>query len=180
MTNRLISTALLLAVAVSSSLSSGKAQKQSARPMLSVSVRSVKTSYSIKENICLEIQLENVGTKPLVLYRNWGWGVGRTDVIVLDSHGKEVNTTVLADEIPPLPEDKDFMELKPNEFFGIRLIESATHFVNTPGTYDFLVEYTNIVSEEWAHENVKLPPLSLWSRERGTIVSDKVKIDITK
>jgi hypothetical protein len=29
----------------------------------------------------------------------------------------QVPIEVLADEIPPLPEDKDFMELKPNEFF---------------------------------------------------------------
>lgn len=148
--------------------------------MLSVAVRTAKTSYSIKENINLEIQLENVGTESLLLYRNLGWGFGRTDVRVLDSDGKEVNTTFLADEIPPPPRDTDFIELRPNEFFGIRLTESATHSVNTPGSYDFFVEYTSFVSEEWVRKNVKLPPHPVWSRERGTIVSNKLRIVVTE
>jgi hypothetical protein len=46
--------------------------------MMSVAVRTAKTSYSIKENINREIQLENVGTESMLLYRNLGWGVGRT------------------------------------------------------------------------------------------------------
>jgi hypothetical protein len=45
---------------------------------MSVAVRTAKTSYSIKENINREIQLENVGTESMLLYRNLGWGVGRT------------------------------------------------------------------------------------------------------
>jgi hypothetical protein len=169
-----------MVVAASLSLSSARAQKQSSKPMLSVAVRSAKTSYSIKENINLEIQLENVGTESLLLHRNLGWGVGRTDVRVLDNDGKEVNTTFLADEIPPPPRDKDFIELRPNDFFGVRLTESAKHFVNTPGTYDFFVEYTSIVAEEWVRKNVKLPPHPVWSRERGTIVSNKLRIDVTE
>ena len=147
--------------------------------MLSVSLRSVKSSYSIKENISLEIQLENVGTESLLVCRKWGWGVGRMDVRVFDSKGKEVFTTNLADEIPPPLREKDFIELREGDFFGIRLSEDATHFVNTPGTYDFFVDYTSIVTEEWVRK-LKLPPLPLWSRERGRIVSNKVKIEVTQ
>jgi hypothetical protein len=168
----------MLVAAASLSLSSTKAQKQSSKVMLSIAVRTAKTSYSIQENINLEIQLENVGTESVLLYRNLGWGVGRTDVRVHDKDGKDVNTTFLADEIPPPPGDKDFIELRPNEFFGIRLTESATHFVNVPGTYDFSVEYTSFVSDEWVRKYVKLPPHPVWSRERGTIVSNKLRIDI--
>jgi hypothetical protein len=176
----LVSIACMLVAAASLSLSSARAKKQPSKLMLSVVVRTVKTSYSIKENINLEIQLENVGTEPLLLYRNLGWGVGRTDVRVLDSDGKDVNTTFLADEIPPPPRDKDFIELRPSEFFGIRLSESAAHFVNVPGTYNFFVDYTSFVSEEWVHKYVKLPPRPVWSRERGTITSNKLKIGITE
>jgi hypothetical protein len=180
MRNGLLPTAFLLAIAVSPSLSSANAQQQSAKPVLSVSVRSPKTSYSIKESIILEIQLENVGTESLLVRRNWAWGVGRTDVRVLDSNGKDVFTTYLADELPQMPRANDFIELRPREFFGTRLSEEVTHFLNTPGTYDFFVEYTSSVSEEWVRKNVKLPPLPLWSRERGTIVSNKIRIEVTK
>ena len=148
--------------------------------MLTIAVRTAKTSYSFKENINLEIQLENVGAESLLLYRNLGWGFGRTDVRVLDKYGKDVNTTFLADEIPPPPGDKDFVELRSNEFFGVRLTESATHFVNVPGTYDFFVEYTSFVSDEWVRKYLKPPPHLVWSREQGTIVSNKLRIDITE
>lgn len=175
-----ISTGCMLVAAVILSLSSAIAEKQSSKPSLSVAVRTAKMSYGIKENINLEIQLENVGTESLLLCRNLGWGVGRTDVRVLDSAGKEVNTTFLADEVPPPPRDQDFIELRPNEFFGIRLTEIATHFVNSPGTYNFFVVYSSSVSEEWARRYVKLPPQPLWSRERGAIVSNKLRIEITE
>lgn len=180
MGNAAISTVFLLAVAVSSSPSSTKAQEQAIKPTLSVSIRSVKPSYSIKQNIGLEIQLENVGTESLLLCRKWGWGVGRTNVRVIDANGKEVHTSFLADALPPPPRDTDFIELGVGEFFGTRLNDNAKYFVNTPGTYDFFVEYTSFVSEEWVRQYLKLPPLPLWSRERGTIVSNKVRIDITR
>lgn len=70
--------------------------------------------------------------------------------------------------------------MKPNEFFGIALNESATHFVNTPGMYDVFVEYTSMVTEEWAHKYVRLPRLPLWSRESGTTVSNKIRIEVTE
>ena len=180
MRNSVISTAFLFVVAVSSSPSSARAQEQIIKPTLSVSLRSVRPSYSIKQNIRLEIQLENVGTESLLLCRKWGWGVGRTNVRVIASNGKEVFTNFLADELPPPPRDADFIDLGEGEFFGTRLNENAKHLVNTPGTYDFFVEYTSFVSEEWVRQYLNLPPLQLWSRERGTIFSNKIRIEITQ
>jgi hypothetical protein len=179
MRNAVISAAFLSAVAVSSLSPSVSAQERITKPTLSVSLRSVKPSYSIKQNISLEILLENVGTESLLLCRKWGWGVGRTNVRVIASNGKEVFTNFLADELPPPPRDANFIELGEGEFFGTRLNENAKHLVNTPGTYDFFVEYTSFVSEEWVHQYLNLPPLPLWSRERGTIVSNKIRIEIT-
>lgn len=147
---------------------------------LSLSVRSERKKYSVKGNIQLEIQLENVGDEPVLVCRDWGWGVGRTDVQVFDSSGKQVVTPFLADELPPPPNEKDFIELKPHEFFGIRLNEEAVDFVNEPGTYDFLVKYTSTVRKTWAAKYLQLPHVPLWSRERGTIVSNRITITITK
>jgi hypothetical protein len=171
---------VLFVVTVNASVSLAQERKELAKPTLSVSVRSAESSYSIKENILLEIQLENVGDESVLVCRYWGWGVGRMDVRVFDTKGKEVFTDFFADVVPAMPRDKDFIELRPNEFFGIRLSESATHLVNTPGAYDIFVEYTSTVSEEWVRKYVRLPHLPLWSRERGTIVSNKVRIEVTK
>ena len=147
---------------------------------LSLSVRSGPKAYSINENIQLEIQLENVGSDSVLVCRCRGWGVGRMDVQVFDSNGRQVTTSFFADELPPTPREKDFIELKPHEFFGVRLDENSTHFVNGPGRYDFLVEYTSWVGEGWAKKYLHLPHLELWSRERGALVSNKVRIEVTE
>src|ERR1700737_2566881 len=126
MMKALIST-ILFAVATVGSLSWAQEQKELIKPALSVSIRSARSTYSIKENLRLEIQLENVGGESVLVCRNWAWGFGRTDVRVLDSNGKDIFTTFLAEELPPPPGVEDFLELRSGEFFGIRLNESAAH-----------------------------------------------------
>jgi hypothetical protein len=106
-------------------------RRELTKPELSASVRSAEPSYS---------------------FRSWGWGVARANIRVFGADGKEVVTTFFADQIPPTPAAADFIQLQPNEFFGIRLDESSTHFVNAPGTYTVLVEYKSTVSEEWAQK----------------------------
>jgi hypothetical protein len=178
MKNAIILTLLSSVATVGSPRLSGA--QQPAAPALSVSVRSTESSYYIKGNIRLEIQIENVGSESLLVWRHPGWGVGRINVRVFDSSGKEVFTTFLADEIPPPPRENDFIVLEGGEFFGTHLSEVATHFVNTPGAYDIFVEYTSPLPEEYLRKSIQLPHLPLWSRERGTIVSNRVRIDITR
>ena len=171
---------VLFAVCLGSWLSSAQDRNRGAKPTLSISIRSSAASYSIKGKLRLEIQLENSGDEPLLVWRSWGWGVGRTNVRVLDGDGKEVFTSFLADEIPPPPHSADFLELKPKEFFGVQLSEDATHFVNTPGKYEIMVEYTAPLTEEYIRKSVRLPDFPLWGRERGTIVSNKIGVEVLK
>lgn len=155
-------------------------EKPSAKSILSVSIRSSKSSYNIKEKIVLQIQLENGGNESIIVPRVWGWGFGRTDVGVFDSNGKQVVTSFLADEIPPPPHEKDFIELKANEFFGILLSEDATDFVNVPGTYDFVVAYTSPFSERDIRKVTPALQAPRWGWEKGTTVSNKLRLDISK
>jgi hypothetical protein len=178
MKNAIILTLLSSVVAVGSPRLSGG--QQPVAPALSVSVRSAESSYNIKGKIRLEIQIENVGGGSVLVWRHPGWGVGRMNVRVFDSSGKEVFTAFLADETPPPPREDDFIALERGEFFGTHLSEVATHFVNTPGTYDIFVEYTSPLPEEYLRKSIQLPRLPIWSRERGVIVSNRVRIEITK
>jgi len=177
---KVLISVFLFVVSVGSSLSWGQDQKQTTKPALAVSIRSAESSYSIKENIRLTIQLENVSNDSLLLWRSWGWGVGRTNVRVFGSNDKEVFTTFLADQIPPPPHNSDFIELKPHEFFGIHLDESAMHFVNAPGTYDIFVEYTSSLPEKFIRDSLQLPNSPLWAREQGTILSNRIRIEVSK
>lgn len=155
-------------------------KKEVVQPRLSVAIRSAKSSYSIRENIDFEIRLENVGQEPLLVCRWLGWAPGRTELRVLDSHGKDVYANFLADEVPPPLRDEDFIELKPDKFFRVRLSESATDFVNTPGSYAVFVEYRSPASEEWVRQYLHLQHLPLWSREQGTVISNRIRLKITK
>lgn len=173
---RIIDLAVLFVIGVNAMVFSAQERKERT---LSVSVRSIEKAYSIKGNIHLEIQLENVGSESVLVPRNWDWGVGRTDVQVYDVNGKQVFTNFIAEEFR-MPREEDFIELKPSEFFGIHLTDRATHFVNSAGGYHFLVEYNSDVSEKWAQKYLRLPRLPLWSSERGAIVSNKVRVEVTE
>ena len=171
-------TRVVFALLILSSCSLAAAQATDPKPELAVTLRSIKPSYRITEEIQLEVQLLNAGHRSFLIRRPLGWGYGRTDIGVFDSKGKQVVTTVLADELPPPPVAEDFLNLGPHEFFGVLVQEPITNFVNAPGRYEFVVNYTSHVSEEWVRDHLKLPT-PFWSRERGTVQSKRVTIIVT-
>jgi hypothetical protein len=109
-----------------------------------------------------------------------GWGVMRTDIRVFDAKGHEVRTDFLADELPPPPQPYDFVLLEPGEFLGTHVQGAAKEFVNAPGEYEFVVEYTSYLSEQYTKEVMKMPNGPFWSRERGTVTSNRVKVRVTE
>lgn len=151
----------------------------SAHVELAIRVRSDGVSFSLRDNIHLEIARENIGNKSLLICRQWGWGTGRTQVRVFDSRGKEVVTDFLPDELPPPPQPFDYVLLEPREFIGLHLEEPTTHFVNQPGEYELIVEYTSYLSEKYARDVMKMPDKPFWSRERGLVISNRIKLHIT-
>jgi hypothetical protein len=58
---------------------------------LDIRLRSDKDSYSLGGEIRLEIIRENAGAHRLIVCRQWGWGIARTEVHVFDTTGKEVH-----------------------------------------------------------------------------------------
>jgi hypothetical protein len=168
---------LLLAVALFSATAISLVGKTD--PKLGIRLRSQRDSYSLRSNIEIEVVRENKGDERLLIPRQWGWGVMRTEIRVFDASGHEVKTDFLADELPPPPQPYDFVLLDPGEFVGTQLKERATHFVNKPGYYVFVVQYTSYLSEGYAREVMKMPDDPFWSRESGTIISNRIKLRIT-
>lgn len=109
-----------------------------------------------------------------------GLGRGRTNIWVFDEKGKEVVTTFLADELPPPPQPWDFVVLGSGQFVGTRVREPVKHFVNKPGVYELVVEYTSYLSEQYAREVMKMPDAPFWSRERGSSLSNRIKLTVTE
>ena len=154
-------------------------QKPQTTMKLEVSMRSMKSTYSINENLQIEIQITNTGTDPLFINRDLGWGIERTYVRVFDEKGKEVHTNFLPDELPPPPREKAFVEIREDDFFGVRINDSLRHFVNVPGTYELFVEYTSTITDRWARRYLRLPVEHIWTRERGMVVSNRIRITVT-
>jgi hypothetical protein len=154
--------------------------KETPQKMLKVTLRSDASSCSIKGNLRLEILRENVSSQSLIVPRWWGWGGGRTNVWVFDANGKEVTTSFIADELPPPPQPWDFVVPDGGQFVGTRVDEPVTHFVIKPGVYELVVEYTSYLSEQYAREAMKMPHAPFWSRERGPVLSNRIKVTITE
>lgn len=151
------------------------------REKLGVTLASQQGSYSLRSDIQLTIIRENRGEQELLVPRQWGSGVMRTDIRVFDAKGNEVRTDFLADELPPPPQPYDFVLLGPGDFVGIHIRGQAKEFVNKPGECEFVVEYTSYLSEDYARVVMKMPAqLPFWSRERGTTTSNRIKISITE
>ncbi len=146
---------------------------------LGIVLRTEQDSYSMHSDIRLVIVRENRGEETLIVPRQWGWGVMRTDIHVFDAKGHEVRTDFLADELPPPPKSYDFIVLGPGEFVGTHMGAAAKEFVNAPGEYEFVVEYTSYLSEDYAREAMKMPDMPFWSRERGTVTSNRIKLRVT-
>ena len=78
-------------------------------PKLGIILRTEQDSYSMRSDIRLVIVRENQGQQNLIVPRELGWGVMRTDIHVFDAKGHEVRTDFLADELPPPPQPYDFI-----------------------------------------------------------------------
>jgi len=170
--------ALLVAVALATVLPAGA--QDTPDKMLKVTLRIESTSCTVLGNIKLELLRENGGSHDLIVPRWWGWGSGRTNIRVFDAGGKEVATTFLADELPPPPQPWDFVVLDSGQFLGTRVDEPVKHFVNKPGNYEFVVEYASYLSEQYAREVMKMPDAPFWSRERGPLLSNRIKVTVTE
>lgn len=149
-------------------------------PKLGIILRTEQGTYSMHSDIRLVIVRENQGQKNLIVPREWGSGVMRTDIHVFDAKGHEVRTDFLADQLPPPPQPYDFILLESGQFVGTHMGGAAKEFVNGPGDYEFVVEYTSYLSEHYAREVMRMPNLPFWSRERGTVISNRIKLRVTE
>jgi len=46
--------------------------------------------------------------------------------------------------------------------------------------YELVVEYTSYLSEQYVREAMKMPDATFWSRERGPVLSNRIKLTITE
>ncbi len=168
---------LVLAVAF---LSSVFLYSQNApKTQLSVRLTSDRASYSLRDDIQLEVVRENTGDGRVFISRRWEWGT-ISKIRVFDSKGNEITDVLWPIDDPPSLTSTDFILLRPGDFLGTKLKKTVKEFVKNPGDYEFFVEYRSYLSEDLARKYILQRDVPFWSRERNTVTSNRIKLRITE
>jgi hypothetical protein len=149
------------------------------KTQLSVRLTTDRASYSLHDDVQLEIVRENAGNGKVFIYRRWEWGT-ISKIRVFDSNGKESREVLWPIDDPPPLTSADFMLLKPGDFLRTKLKMSVKQFVSSPGDYEFFVEYRSYLSDDVARRYIRQRDVPFWSRERKTVTSNKIKLRITE
>lgn len=182
-------TCLLCAVALATLLAgtgSGQSKTASARvegmphenTSLVVTLSTDKSSYKLGDKVAVEVLLTNTSKGPLYLYAALDWGESASlSLWVKDAvSGKDVPEEFIADALPPPPVSKDvFVKLLPDHVYGVVLTSNLADLnIRKTGSYELVAEYHSPIPSSMGFG------LPIWSRESGTISSNRVTITVTK
>jgi hypothetical protein len=150
----------------------------SIKPRLQVSIKSGKSSYSLRGDLQLELTRKNVGDSDLAIHRRWEWGSSK--IRVFDSRNEELQDVFLRIDDPPVLDPSHFVVLKPGESDRTQIEGGVTEFVKNPGQYEFLVEYKSYLPEERARKYLNRKNVQFWSDKQGPVTSERIKVQITE
>jgi hypothetical protein len=143
---------------------------------LEVILRTDQDSYKLGDEISVQVLLINRSQSPLYIYAQLDWGESASLSLWLKDavSGKYVPEEFIADALPPPPGSKDeFVKLLPNHVYGVVLTLKLVELnVKKRGKYELLAEYHSPIPSSM---NFGLP---IWSREKGTVPSNRVTIAV--
>jgi hypothetical protein len=141
-----------------------------------VRLNSDRHSYSLRDNIRLEVVRKNTGRASVFVYRRWEWGISK--IRVFDISGKEVEDVMYAVDDPPPLSASDFILLHPGERIRTRVDRQISDLVKRPGDHELIVEYTPYLTDSLAHQYTKRSDIPFWSKLRGTVTSNRIKLHV--
>lgn len=143
---------------------------------LVVSLKTDRNSYKLGDKITVRVLLTNRSKNTLYLYAALDWGESASlSLWVKDAvSGKDVPEEFIADALPPPPVSKDaFIKLLPDHVYGVVLTSSLADInIREKGVYELIAEYHSPIPSSMAFG------LPIWSREKGPVSSDTVKITV--
>ena len=145
-------------------------------PHLTVRLTSDKALYCLADTIQLRIARENTGESEVFIHKLWNWGISK--IRVFDSAGTELGAVMYPTDDPPPIATSDFILLHAGKSFDTRIERRMTDLVQGPGEYELLVEYSQYLTDSLARKYIKQPGIPFWSKERGPVTSNRIKIRI--
>src|SRR5580704_3465696 len=143
---------------------------------LEVTLKTDRDSYKLGSEITLQVLLTNKSESPMYIYGTLDWGQSASLSLWLKDavSGKDVPEEFIADALPPPPGSKDeFVKLLPEPVYGVVLRSRLAQLnVQKSGTYELVSEYHSQIPSRM---NFGLP---IWSRENGTVPSNRVTIAV--
>jgi hypothetical protein len=132
--------------------------------------------YRLGESIEMHVQLENVSDDVVTVFGGLRWGhAGGLVLHVEDAAGRSVQPKNLDDDmIPPsvLKKPSAYVTLEERHFLGTIRSDKTNEFFVQPGTYTMWVDYISPVPSSCGQGT------NFWSRESGTLHSNRVTIHI--
>jgi hypothetical protein len=146
-------------------------------PVLTATLTSDRTNYSLADDIHLDARLTNAGKSPLTVFGKLLWGyAGGLVLRVTDTSNKEVPAKVLDDGMvvpSTLEHSKSFVVLSPGHYLGRTRVERLSELVDKPGTYFIQVEYISPVPRDFGQG------AAFWNREKPPVWSNKIEVHVT-
>lgn len=140
-----------------------------------------RDKYKISQSMQIYAGIMNESENTLYIYNSVAWGYGGGFVLhVKDAEGRPVTSDVMDDALLPPPRNADdlgiFVDLDPENFFGIHRAFPVDKIVGRPGKYFITVEYNSplpcsIMSPRI--QNLR----ALW-REDKSLMSKKISFEV--
>jgi hypothetical protein len=132
--------------------------------------------YRFGESIEMDVRLENVSDDLVTVFGSLRWGQAGGFVLhVEDAAGRDVQPKNLDDDmIPPsvLKKPTAYVTLQERHFLGTSRSDKSEELFRKPGTYTMWLDYTSPVPSAFGQG------VNFWSRESGTLRSNRVTIHI--
>ena len=145
--------------------------------MLTATLTSDKTDYSLAADIRWDVRIVNAGRSKLTVFGKLLWGyAGGLVLHFYDTSGKEVPAKSLDDGmvVPSTLEDcHSFVVLNRDHYLGTTRVDHLIELVEKPGTYFIQVEYISPVPREFGQGP------DFWSREKPPVWSNKIEVHVT-
>ena len=103
-------------------------------------------------------------------------------MLVNDEAGHPVLSEIYDDHltIPTLTfKPSSYVPLFPGHYLGATRLDTAKNLFGKPGKYSVAVSYSSPVFESSVEENTGVKIKDLWGRERASIISSTIWIEVT-
>ncbi len=151
---------------------------------LQLTIKTKRIILRMSDTLEMETRLTNWGNEDSYIWEeDMCWNPSRgLSMRVMTSAGKDVQSPVLLDCLPPPPREGDayqFVRIAPHTFYGRVHRFKVAELVNKPGEYTVHATFGSFLSAKFIAETLSHDPISkLWTVDVPTITPNRIEISV--